>query len=180
MTGERQVQLTVKTVDPIPPPRASVEEVEGPVRTRQLVRSKMTDQDVIDELKIIANSMDPYKEYELLVKIGCIWNSIYSPFKIHRKIVAVKRIAFKSQPKKEMLLAEIKVMEQYRHPNLVNYIESFLVNEDDLWVVVDYLEGGNLADVCVKTELDEGQIATVLKECRQALDFLHSHSYYFF
>ena len=42
-----------------------------------------------------------------------------------------------------------------------------------LWVVMDYLEGGNLTDVVVKTELDEGQIAAVLKECLQALNFLH-------
>ncbi|CCE71454.1 Serine/threonine-protein kinase max-2 [Caenorhabditis elegans] len=91
-------------------------------------------------------------------------------------VVAVKRMAFKTQPKKEMLLTEIKVMKQYRHPNLVNYIESYLVDADDLWVVMDYLEGGNLTDVVVKTELDEGQIAAVLQECLKALHFLHRHS----
>ncbi|RCN26679.1 hypothetical protein ANCCAN_26345 [Ancylostoma caninum] len=82
-------------------------------------------------------------------------------------------MAFKTQPKKEMLLTEIKVMKQFRHPNVVNYIESYLVDADDLWVVMDYLEGGNLTDVVVKTELDEGQIAAVLKECVKALHFLH-------
>uniref|UniRef100_A0A915MHH2 non-specific serine/threonine protein kinase n=1 Tax=Meloidogyne javanica TaxID=6303 RepID=A0A915MHH2_MELJA len=68
-----------------------------------------------------------------------------------------------------MLLTEIKVMQQYKHKNLVNYIDSYLVGADDLW-------GGNLTDVVVKTELDEGQIAAVLKECLLALDFLHKHS----
>uniref|UniRef100_A0A915E0X4 non-specific serine/threonine protein kinase n=1 Tax=Ditylenchus dipsaci TaxID=166011 RepID=A0A915E0X4_9BILA len=85
-------------------------------------------------------------------------------------------MTFNSQPKKEMLLTEIKVMQQYQHKNLVNYIDSFLLNEDDLWVVMDYLEGGNLTDVVVKTELDEGQIAAVLRECLLALNFLHRHS----
>lgn len=47
------------------------------------------------------------------------------------------------------------------------------MDADDLWVVMDYLEGGNLTDVVVKTELDEGQIAAVLKECLNALQFLH-------
>ncbi|VDL66882.1 unnamed protein product [Nippostrongylus brasiliensis] len=93
-------------------------------------------------------------------------------------------MAFKTQPKKEMLLTEIKVMKQFRHPNVVNYIESFLVDADDLWVVMDYLEGGNLTDVVVKTELDEGQIAAVLKECVKALHFLHrfalTYSFYLF
>ena len=74
-----------------------------------------------------------------------------------------------------MLLTEIKVMQQYNHPNLVNYIDSYLVDEDDLWVVMDYLEGGNLTDVVVKTELDEGQIAAVLRECIKALSFLHRY-----
>jgi serine/threonine protein kinase len=72
-----------------------------------------------------------------------------------------------------MLLTEIKVMQQYQHKNLVNYIDSFLVNDDDLWVVMDYLEGGNLTDVVVKTELDEGHISAVLRECLLALNFLH-------
>lgn len=66
-------------------------------------------------------------------------------------------------------------MKQYQHKNLVNYIDSFLVNEDDLWVVMDYLEGGNLTDVVVKTELDEGQISAVLREVLRALNFLHRH-----
>jgi serine/threonine protein kinase len=56
----------------------------------------------------------------------------------------------------------------------VNYIDSYLVGEDDLWVVMDYLEGGNLTDVVIKTELDEGQIATVLRESLLALNFLHA------
>jgi serine/threonine protein kinase len=55
----------------------------------------------------------------------------------------------------------------------VNYIDSYLIGEDDLWVVMDYLEGGNLTEVVIKTELDEGQIATVLRECILALNFLH-------
>jgi len=41
---------------------------------------------------------------------------------------------------------------------------------------MEYLEGGNLTDVVVKTELDERQIAAVMKECLQALHFLHTHS----
>lgn len=37
--------------------------------------------------------------------------------------------------------------------NLVNYLDSYLVEADDLWVVMDYLEGGNLTDVVVKVRL---------------------------
>uniref|UniRef100_A0A914EBB1 non-specific serine/threonine protein kinase n=1 Tax=Acrobeloides nanus TaxID=290746 RepID=A0A914EBB1_9BILA len=154
------------------------EQQELDIRTRPLPRVKLTDQQVLEELKHIVNLGDPQRKYALMQKIGVgASGTVYTAKSRDRnEIVAVKRMTFKSQPKKEMLLTEIKVMQQYNHPNLVNYIDSYLVDEDDLWVVMDYLEGGNLTDVVVKTELDEGQIAAVLRECIKALSFLHSHS----
>uniref|UniRef100_A0A915AFV1 non-specific serine/threonine protein kinase n=1 Tax=Parascaris univalens TaxID=6257 RepID=A0A915AFV1_PARUN len=154
------------------------EEEENDENTNKVPRLKMTDQQVLEELKQIVNESDPSDRYELLEKIGVgASGRVYTARdKSTGQIVAVKRMAFKSQPKKELLLTEIKVMQKYKHQNLVNYIDSYLVEADDLWVVMDYLEGGNLTDVVVKTELDEGQIAAILKECLQALHFLHSHS----
>ncbi|KAM3725123.1 Serine/threonine-protein kinase [Dirofilaria immitis] len=141
-------------------------------------RQKPTDQEILEELKQVVNEGNPTDRYDLLQKIGIgASGHVYTARdKITGEVVAVKRMAFKSQPKKELLLTEIKVMQKYKHENLVNYIDSFLVDADDLWVVMDYLEGGNLTDVVVKTELDEGQIAAILKECLNALEFLHSHS----
>jgi serine/threonine protein kinase len=140
-------------------------------------------------LRQIVNEGDPNLKYELLNKIGVGYVDIQTYINLSifsasgtvftarcrrtGEIVAVKRMTFKSQPKKEMLLTEIKVMQSYKHRNLVNYIESYLVDADDLWVVMDYLEGGQLTDVVVQTELDEGQIAAVLRECLEALHFLH-------
>ncbi|MCP9265385.1 Serine/threonine-protein kinase PAK 3 [Dirofilaria immitis] len=129
-------------------------------------RQKPTDQEILEELKQVVNEGNPTDRYDLLQKIGIgASGHVYTARdKITGEVVAVKRMAFKSQPKKELLLTEIKVMQKYKHENLVNYIDSFLVDADDLWVVMDYLEGGNLTDVVVKTELDEGQIAAILKE----------------
>uniref|UniRef100_A0A0N5AUG0 non-specific serine/threonine protein kinase n=1 Tax=Syphacia muris TaxID=451379 RepID=A0A0N5AUG0_9BILA len=156
----RQTKLPV--APPIPPSRSS---------------NRFFELFVLDELKKIVNQGDPIEKYELIQKIGAgASGSVYTAKDIKSgQIVAVKRMTFKSQPKKELLLTEIKVMQKYKHENLVNYIDSYLVEADDLWVVMDYLEGGNLTDVVVKTELDEGQIAAVLKECLHALNFLHSH-----
>ncbi|CAJ0607525.1 unnamed protein product [Cylicocyclus nassatus] len=158
-------------------PKAAPAEPET-VRVRSQPKEKMTDGQVLEELRQIVNQGDPLSKYEIKRQIGIgASGTVYvANCKDTNDVVAVKRMAFKTQPKKEMLLTEIKVMKQFRHPNVVNYIESYLVDADDLWVVMDYLEGGNLTDVVVKTELDEGQIAAVLKECVKALHFLHSHS----
>ncbi|VDD85824.1 unnamed protein product [Enterobius vermicularis] len=157
--------------------RAQQGEEENDENVNKVVKPKLTDSEVLEELKRIVNEGDPIEKYELIQKIGVGASGRVYTARDRRngQIVAVKRMAFESQPKKELLLTEIKVMQKYKHENLVNYIDSYLVDADDLWVVMDYLEGGNLTDVVVKTELDEGQIAAVLKECLQALNFLHSH-----
>lgn len=47
--------------------------------------------------------------------------------------VAIKQMNLTQQPKKELIINEILVMRENKHPNIVNYLDSYLVG-DDLWV----------------------------------------------
>uniref|UniRef100_A0A1I8AMK4 non-specific serine/threonine protein kinase n=1 Tax=Steinernema glaseri TaxID=37863 RepID=A0A1I8AMK4_9BILA len=138
---------------------------------------KSSDREVLEALRSVVSPGNPYEKYRLIQRVGVGASGTVYAARCRQtgRTVAVKRIVFRSQHKKDMLVTEIKVMQQFRHHALVNFIEAFLVDENDLWVVMDYLEGGNLTDVVVKTILDEGQIAAVLKECLLALNFLHRH-----
>ena len=90
--------------------------------------------------------------------------------------VAIKQIDLGEHPKirKDSIINEIHVMKASRHPNFVNYIDSFLY-KNGVWVVMEYMEGGSLTDVVTANFMSEGQIAAASREICQGLDHLHRH-----
>ena len=88
--------------------------------------------------------------------------------------VAIKQMNLEQQPKKELIINEILVMKESRHKNIVNFIDSYLWR-GDLWVIMEYMEGGSLTDVVTHNMMIEGQIAAVCKEVLEGLVHLHAN-----
>jgi len=133
-------------------------------------RRSVTEQEIMTELRKVVTTGDPKKKYTKFEKIG---QSVSSATEVATgNQVAIKQINWGRQPKKEQLINEILVMREHKHPNILNYVDSYVVG-GDLWVVTEFLPGGSLTDVLTETKLDEGQIAAVCREILQALDFLH-------
>nr|XP_054508804.1 serine/threonine-protein kinase PAK 3-like [Agelaius phoeniceus] len=91
-----------------------------------------------------------------------------------QKQVAIKKINLKGLRKKKLKVNELMVMKINRNPNLINYLDSYLLGEE-LWLVIEYMDGGTLSDVISKTCLSEDQMAAISRECLRGLDFLHSN-----
>ena len=82
------------------------------------------------------------------------------------KKVAIKEMDLSHQPRKELIVNEILVMKESQHPNIVNFLESYLVKSNELWlwVVMEYMEGGALTDIIENNTLDEDQISGISLE----------------
>ncbi|XP_077028261.1 serine/threonine-protein kinase PAK 2-like [Agelaius phoeniceus] len=91
-----------------------------------------------------------------------------------QKQVAIKKINLQGLKRKQVTVNEIKVMKCYRSPNVVNYLDSYLLGEE-LCLVMEYMDGGTLRDVINESNIFEGHIAAISRECLQGLYFLHSN-----
>ncbi|KAG8727717.1 signal transducing kinase of the PAK, partial [Ceratobasidium sp. 428] len=134
------------------------------------------DHDIVKRLQAICTDADPTRLYRNLVKIGQgASGGVYTAYQVGTNLsVAIKQMDLDKQPKKDLIINEILVMRSSRHPNIVNYIDSFL-HKNDLWVVMEYMEGGSLTDVVTANLMTEGQIAAVSRETAQGLEHLHRH-----
>ena len=80
------------------------------------------------------------------------------------KKVAIKEMDLSNQPRKELIVNEILVMKESQHPNIVNFLDSYLVKSTELWVVMEYMEGGALTDIIENNTLEEDQISSICLE----------------
>ncbi|ETE61890.1 Serine/threonine-protein kinase PAK 4 [Ophiophagus hannah] len=70
-------------------------------------------------------------------------------------------------------LVAVVIMRDYQHENVVEMYNSYLVG-DELWVVMEFLEGGALTDIVTHTRMNEEQIAAVCLSVLKALSVLHA------
>lgn len=131
--------------------------------------------EIYNKLQQICSLDDPHTKYVNLIKIGQgASGGVYTAHEVDTNVsVAIKQMNLEKQPKKELIINEIIVMKESKHPNIVNFIDSYLIKQD-LWVVMEYMEGGSLTDVVTHCILNESQIATVCRETLNGLKFLHS------
>ncbi|XP_018415875.1 PREDICTED: serine/threonine-protein kinase PAK 2 [Nanorana parkeri] len=166
---------TRSVIDPIPPPAGDADSTaKGADRLKK--KTKMSDEEIMERLRTIVSIGDPKKKYTRFEKIGQgASGTVFTAIDVATgQEVAIKQINLQKQPKKELIINEILVMKELKNPNIVNFLDSFLVG-DELFVVMEYLAGGSLTDVVTETCMDEAQIAAVCRECLQALEFLHAN-----
>lgn len=166
-------QIQPPNLNGIPHPSQQVRAQPG-ARPRNRPRQS-TGFDIVGRLTQICTQGDPRKIYMNLTKIGQgASGGVYTGYHHEtNRLVAIKQMNLEQQPKKDLIINEIIVMKESSHPNIVNFIDSFLIT-GELWVIMEYMEGGSLTDVVTFNIMSEGQIASVCKETLKGLQHLHS------
>ncbi|KAI3651862.1 hypothetical protein MP228_003165 [Amoeboaphelidium protococcarum] len=153
-----------------------------PQKTRKTERlSKMTESQLMEKLRAIVSNSDPTKLYQKQKKIGQgASGSVFVARSLQSgSTVAIKQMDLASQPRKELIINEIYVMRESKHENIVNFLDSFLLNNSqELWVVMEFMEGGSLTDVIDsnKNAITEGHIACVCQQTLRGLQHLHAQN----
>ncbi|XP_027580901.2 serine/threonine-protein kinase PAK 3-like [Pipra filicauda] len=139
-------------------------------------QQKTVEEDSLEKLRSIVSVGDPMKKYVEWEKIASGgFGTVYAATDTATGgEVAIKQVCLQKQLKKEQIVDELIVMRDNKHPNIVNYLDSYLVR-DKLWIVMEYLDGGSLSAVVKEISMSEGMMAAVSRECLQALAFLHCH-----
>ena len=81
-----------------------------------------------------------------------------------------------SKKNKKTIINEVGIMSQYKHENIISYIDCYLINEM-IWLVMEYMNGGCLTDIIESHDqipLNENVISYICNETLKALTYLHS------
>lgn len=187
---------TAAASDGIKAAEAALTAKPPPSERKQDVRmSTMSEKEVMAKLIEAVSKDDPNMSYAKQKKIGQgASGSVYvakvkegavSP--VAREVlrsfgsraqVAIKQMDLAHQPRKELIVNEIMVMKDSKHRNIVNFLDAFLRNNNsELWVVMEYMEGGALTDVIDNNPIiTEEQISTICLETCRGLQHLHSQN----
>uniref|UniRef100_A0A2K6JZG6 non-specific serine/threonine protein kinase n=1 Tax=Rhinopithecus bieti TaxID=61621 RepID=A0A2K6JZG6_RHIBE len=170
-------QLAPPARTPAAPAAPATPTVPGPPgpRSPQREPQRVSHEQFRAALQLVVDPGDPRSYLDNFIKIGegstgivCI-----ATVRSSGKLVAVKKMDLRKQQRRELLFNEVVIMRDYQHENVVEMYNSYLVG-DELWVVMEFLEGGALTDIVTHTRMNEEQIAAVCLAVLQALSVLHA------
>ncbi|VUZ47693.1 unnamed protein product [Hymenolepis diminuta] len=149
-----------------------------PLKKKQL-NAPFDDHSLFHFKKLLAKEINPGDPRPLLKELGTIGEGSTSVVKLARhlpdkKLIAIKKLNIANQQRPELLINEAVLMRSFTHPNIVKMYSSYLIN-NELWVIMEFMDCGALTSVLTSTRLNEKQVATFSIPILSALAFIHSN-----
>ncbi|KAK0634067.1 kinase-like domain-containing protein [Immersiella caudata] len=128
----------------------------------------------LEDLQRSCSKTDPRLSYSVLDQIGKgAFGTVYmARQKRSKNLVAIKKIHVFKGLEMYRIADEILISERCRHRNTVSFIESFWYGQE-VWVAMDYMNGGALSETLGIETLGENGIAFACRQVLLGLDYLH-------
>ena len=83
---------------------------------------------IIDQFREICNSGDPYKRYDVYNELGCGASGVvFNALDVETgEKLAIKDIDLTKQSSHSLIVNEIRILKDFNHKNLVNFLDSYL------------------------------------------------------
>jgi serine/threonine-protein kinase len=125
----------------------------------------------------LPSSFGAYKLLERLGKggMGVVWKAHHGPL---NRVVALKMLPAGSESDEEALTrfcVEAEAIARLKHPNVVQ-VHDFNSHEGRLYLVMEYLEGGTLAQRLSKGPLPLREAAALVTQVARAVDAAHGQN----
>ncbi|KAF8067073.1 kinase-like domain-containing protein [Lyophyllum atratum] len=141
--------------------------------------SAMTDVQIMENLRRVVSDDDPEPIYTKIKKTGKGHpGDVYvAKMLVTGKKVIIKEVDLSQGLHKDLVLREILAMKELQHANIVDFVGSYLVKSNTVWIVTEYLDGATLRDVIENNILEEDQISRICFETCKGLNYLHSFNF---
>jgi len=97
-----------------------------------------------------------------------------------KKCIAVKKLANDTIRNQLQNETEVFFLSECKHPNIVEFYKCFEVKskgQSQVWIAMEFLEGGTLAEAAALYNFSEKHIAYTARECLKGLKYLHDKGF---
>eukprot|EP01117_Protostelium_nocturnum_P015493 TRINITY_DN601_c0_g1_i2.p1 TRINITY_DN601_c0_g1~~TRINITY_DN601_c0_g1_i2.p1 ORF type:complete len:484 (-),score=181.40 TRINITY_DN601_c0_g1_i2:92-1543(-) len=133
-------------------------------------------EEVVVTLQELISNANPTSLYRNMEKIGeGAAGEVFVALDSRGRKVAIKKMAI-NQENMKLLVTEIGILKSCKAPNIVEYIDSYIVDRNQLWVVMEFMGGGCLTDTLElfpQIQLTEPQMAYCIRETLRGLSYIH-------
>jgi len=126
---------------------------------------------VLAEVYNIEDPMDIYENFCMIGK-GAGGEVHVATNKVTGEKMAIKKITI-TKLNQKIIANEIKTLHELKHDNIMSLKACYIVGKQ-VWMVMEYLGNGSLADLIHMATLNESEIAYVCKQVLQGMYYMHS------
>eukprot|EP01103_Thecamoeba_quadrilineata_P007761 TRINITY_DN17594_c0_g1_i1.p1 TRINITY_DN17594_c0_g1~~TRINITY_DN17594_c0_g1_i1.p1 ORF type:complete len:521 (-),score=107.29 TRINITY_DN17594_c0_g1_i1:125-1687(-) len=131
------------------------------------------DVDPEQENELAEELLNPKKAFRIQTKVGSGgFGTVYSA-KQGNKMIAIKKAPHMTIKERQVNYHEISYLRQIKHENIVEMYKAYLV-ESEIWIAMEFLEGGTLTEAVKKQDFRPNHIAFVAHGVLEGLKYLHA------